>query len=192
MIENFAAYEKARRRNILNNARKTFYATVEDAQTIINWVFDSSKNNDFARSLFNAYDNYGKLTAAQCEAVRKCIAREAEWKANREQKKAEWAAKDAAEKAAAEVIPEGRVVITGEIISTKWYEGDYGSQLKCIIKDDRGFKVFGSVPRAIEDYAYSEEIELKGKRITLTGTVKQADDDPKFGFFKRPAKASLI
>lgn len=192
MIVNPDAYEAGIKRNIINNARKTFHANVEDSQEILGWINRNSDSNDFALSVLNAYYNYGKLTAGQCEAVRKCIAREAEWKAQREQKKAEWAAKDAAEKALAQEVPEGRVVITGQILSTKWYESDYGSQLKCVIKDDRGFKVYGSVPNAIVDYAYSEEIDLKGKQITLTATVSPSDDDPKFGFFKRPAKAQLV
>lgn len=89
-------------------------------------------------------------------------------------------------------VPEGRYEITGEIIYTKWYDGDYGPCLKCTIRDDRGFRVFGSVPTSIVDYTESEEIDLIGQRIQLTGTVKQADDDNRFGFYKRPAKSILL
>jgi len=194
-IVNLSAWEDGRTRKIVANAQKTFNATVADAQQIINWVMDSSIGpdaNEFACSLFESYNTYGKLTEGQCAAVRKCIAREAEWAAQRADKQSEWNRKNEAEKAAAEEVPEGRVQITGEIVSTKHYEGDWGTQLKCVIKDDRGFKVFGSIPASVEDYAYSEDIELKGARITLVATVTQADDDTKFGFFKRPAKAELI
>lgn len=90
------------------------------------------------------------------------------------------------------IVPEGRYEIIGEIIYTKWYDGDYGPILRCTIRDDRGFRVFGTVPTAIVDYTESEEIELKGQRIQLTGTVTQADDDNKFGFFRRPAKSILL
>lgn len=90
------------------------------------------------------------------------------------------------------IVPEGRYEITGEILYTKWYESDYGPCLKCTIRDDRGFRVFGSVPTAIVDYTESEKIDLIGQRIHLTGTVTQTEDDNKFGFFKRPAKAELI
>jgi hypothetical protein len=89
-------------------------------------------------------------------------------------------------------VPEGRVEITGEIIYTKWYEGDYGEVLQCTIRDDRGFRVYGSVPTVIVDYASSEDLELKGQRIRLTGTVKPSHDDPQFGYYKRPAKSQLI
>jgi len=91
-----------------------------------------------------------------------------------------------------EAIPKGREEITGQIIFTKWYESDYGEVLKCTIHDDRGFKLFGSVPTIVVDFAQSENIELKGRRIKLTGTVKPSDNDPQFGFYNRPAKAQLI
>jgi len=194
-IVNISAWEDGRRRNIVANAQKTFNATVEDAKEILRWIGDSTigpNPNEFACSLWDSYHTYGKLTEGQCAAVRKCIAREAEWAAQRADKQSEWNRKNEAEKAAAEEVPEGRVQITGQIISTKSYEGDWGTQLKCVIKDDRGFKVFGSIPSSVEDYAYSEDVELKGSRITLVATVTQADDDTKFGYFKRPAKAELI
>tara|TARA_R110000751_G_scaffold28858_1_gene74922 strand:- start:139 stop:420 length:282 start_codon:yes stop_codon:yes gene_type:complete len=89
-------------------------------------------------------------------------------------------------------VPEGRVEITGEIINTRWYDGDYGEVLQCTIRDDRGFKVYGSVPTVIVDYASSEDLELKGQRIRLTGTVKPSYNDPQFGYYKRPAKSQLI
>ena len=85
-IVNLSAWENGRTRKIVENAQKTFNATVADAQQIINWVMDSSigpNANEFACSLFESYNTYGKLTEGQCAAVRKCIAREAEWAAQR-------------------------------------------------------------------------------------------------------------
>lgn len=192
-VHNFDAYSRARSQYIIQNAQKTWNANTPDAGEILNWVHSSELDgNNFAASLSEAYSTYGKLTEKQCEAVRNCIARDLERKHQYDQKKAEWAKQEAAEKALAPEVPEGRYEITGEILFTKWYESDYGSTLKCIIRDDRGFKVFGSVPSAIVDYAYSEEVELKGQRVQLTGTVTQADDDTKFGYFKRPAKSILL
>ena len=70
-----------------------------------------------------------------------------------------------------------------------------------VVKDDRGFKVYGTVPQAIIDEAvprphslgaqvWDYEV-LKGQRITFSATVQASDDDDKFGFFKRPTKAAL-
>jgi len=184
-IVNLEAWENGRHRAIISNAQKTFFATVEDANDILDWVHYNSENNDFALSLSNAFDKFGKLTEGQCNAVRKCIARA-------EENRAKWQAKNEQERANAEDVPEGRIQITGVIVSTKFYDNDWGTQLKCVIKDDRGFNLFGSIPSSVEDYACSEEIDLKGLRVTLTATVIQSDDDTKFGFFKRPSKALII
>lgn len=56
-----------------------------------------------------------------------------------------------AAEAAAHPAPTGRVVVTGEIVSTKMVEGDYGTAYKILVKDDAGFKVWCSLPKAQAD-----------------------------------------
>lgn len=56
--------------------------------------------------------------------------------------------------AAAHPAPEGRTVVTGEITSTKVVEGDYGTSYKILVKDDQGFKVWVSLPKAQADEAF--------------------------------------
>jgi len=80
--------------------------------------------------------------------------------------------------------PEGRVTITGEVLTVKLIDGYYGSTLKMLIGDDSGYRVWGTVPAAIDPE--------RGDRVTLTATVSPSDDDPTFGFYKRPTKAALI
>lgn len=96
------------------------------------------------------------------------------------------AAEKAAEPEAAPVVT-GRVEVTGKVVSTKWVDG-YGPRAravkKMVVLDDRGFRVYGTVPTAIRGVE-------RGERVTFTATVEASDDDETFGFFKRPTKAQL-
>jgi hypothetical protein len=100
----------------------------------------------------------------------------------------EWKAKEAAN---AVDVPEGRIEITGEVVSIKHQDGDYGVATKLLVKDDRGFKVWGSAPKSIDDTFSHTPTLVKGARVKLTATVTQSDDKG-FGFYKRPAKAEII
>ena len=98
---------------------------------------------------------------------------------------AERDAQRAAEQANAKPVVEGkRVIITGEVVSVKWQENGYGGREVMTVKDDRGFKVWGSVPSSIDAH--------RGDRITFTADVEKSDRDDTFGFFKRPTKAELL
>lgn len=124
----------------------------------------------------------------------------------------------AAESAANPVV-EGRIEITGEILSTKVVENDFGTSFKIVVKDDRGFRVYGSLAKSLVDffvdefnekhndpyaYGYSVWFEgssnettigldgIKGRRITFSATVEASNDDKGFGFFSRPTKAAPI
>lgn len=85
-IENHAAYDRAVHRNILNNARKTFMKR-ERAQDVVNWLHTARGN--FASSLLESLNTYGKLTDKQFAAVLRCIegdaARKAEWESKRQE-----------------------------------------------------------------------------------------------------------
>lgn len=77
----------------------------------------------------------------------------------------------------------GRGVITGRVLRTDIK--DNGFQLRTVftVLDDRGFKVWGTVPAAID-------VVEAGQRVTFTATVEPKDET--FGFFKRPTKAEVI
>lgn len=81
-------------------------------------------------------------------------------------------------------IVDGKQTICGRVISTKWVETMYGSTRKMLVEDVKGYKVYGSVPAAIDSVNNGDEIEF-------TATLSSSDDDPTFGFFKRPTKASI-
>ena len=86
-------YADAVKRNILANARKTFCRTYEDHTAIYHFLIAHSWSN-FYRSLYDAFENYGKLTPKQVETVRAGIAREAspEWAAQQAERRAARAA----------------------------------------------------------------------------------------------------
>jgi hypothetical protein len=101
-----------------------------------------------------------------------------------EQSEAERAARNKAHEEG-EDAPEGRVEITGTVLSFKWQSSDYGDVLKMLVQDDRGFRVWGSVPKSLDDAE-------RESRISFTATLAQSDKDSKFGFFKRPTKAAVL
>lgn len=105
-------------------------------------------------------------------------------KYQQEQRDAERAERDAAHQAG-ENAPEGRIVVTGTVLAFKVQESIYGDVLKMLVQDDRGFRVWGSVPASLDDAE-------RESRVTFTATVTASDKDTKFGFFKRPTKAAII
>ena len=129
-------------------------------------------------------------TEKQAAAIRRIAARRAE---------------EAAEPKAE--VPSGRMVVTGVIVSTKHTWNQYSDTLKMLVKDDRGFKVFGTFPTSLADEIYGIwhndhpeenmygpdcwEEEAKGRRVTFTATLERSRDDANFGFYSRPSKAAL-
>jgi len=135
----------------------------------------------FIGSLVDRLDEGKTLSEKQISAGADAIARHFDRKAAR-----------AAEQEAAEPVVEGRIEITGEVLTTKYTDGYYGSTKKMLVRDDRGFKVWGTVPESLDrvDGILSSETVLKaGQRVKFTAQVEASSDDPKFGFFKRPSKA---
>ena len=86
-----------------------------------------------------------------------------------------------------EVI-EGKLTIEGEILTIKEECNMFGVALKMLIGDDRGFKVWGTMPRAIED----DDNCQRGSKVRFIATVQRSETDASFGFFKRPTKAEVL
>ena len=85
-------------------------------------------------------------------------------------------------------VPAGRTEVHGTILSVKLVENFYGATLKMLVEDDRGFRVFGTVPSGLK---YTDE-RLKGSSVAFTATLEPKADDPTFGFFSRPTKAHIM
>jgi len=87
--------------------------------------------------------------------------------------------------AAGVTAPEGRLTVTGEIVSTKTVESDYGITYKMVVKTDEGWAVWCTIPTSISEAE-------KGDRVTFTATLERSDKDPLFAFAKRPTKAEIV
>jgi hypothetical protein len=103
-----------------------------------------------------------------------------------------------AEWEAAADCPEGRVEVTGVILSVDIRETAFGSQWKMLVRDDSGFKVWGSIPQKLKEqtetflnHQFFDGTDLKGKRVSFIAAITPSKDDQKFGFLKRPTKAKL-
>lgn len=129
---------------------------------------------EFLSDMVAKFDRTSDLTRKQIDAFVKTVNSRIE---------------DERKDAEAEDVVEGKIDITGEILSVKQHVDDYyyppKVTRKMIVRDDRGFKVWGSVPSSI----YSAD---RGDRVSFSARVTRSDDDAKFGFFKRPTKAKII
>ena len=117
----------------------------------------------------------------------------------------ERAAKKAA-KATGPKVAEGRLSVSGRVVSTKSYETDYGTSYKMLVELEDGTRIFGSIPSNIWDeveflgayrkLAWNETdgvmTKLVGVVLKFTATIEASKDDVSFGFFKRPAKAEIV
>ena len=87
-------------------------------------------------------------------------------------------------------VPFGKVTVLGVIISSDHRTDPYTGGVREVItvKDDRGFKVWGTCPAKL---ARGFD-ELVGMRVTFTADLTQSDRDETFGFFKRPTQAEVV
>ena len=96
------------------------------------------------------------------------------------------AAEAAARAEAATSVVEGRGAVAGTVRSIKTVDTDYGTTFKMVVEDDRGFRLYGTVPNAILD-----DVEV-GSRVEFVARLEASRDDETFGFYSRPTKARLI
>ena len=142
----------------------------------------------FFQDLLSRARRFGSLSDAQLA----CLVKGYEKSKVRDAERAAEQAAEAARVEAAEPVLNGRQTVTGHVISTKWVDSQYGGSLKMLVRDDRGFKLWGTVPASLGYSELGERSLAKGDRISFTATLEQSKDDEKFGFFKRPTKAELI
>lgn len=138
---------------------------------------DHEHTNSFVADVARKLRLYGELTERQVEAVRKAVARDAE------------RADNPPEVEPTAPVVEGRQVITGRVLTVKFQEGYYGSTLKMLVRDDRGFKVWGSVPASLDTGNNGVD---RGDMVRFTATVERSEQDETFGYFKRPTKAEVL
>lgn len=151
---------------------KGLIAEFVDANPDLAFMADKNHEhtNDFVADVARKLRLYGSLSERQVEAVRRAVKRDSE---------------PVVEAPKVPVVT-GKVTISGEVKSVKVQYSDFGSTLKMLVLDDRGFKVWGTVPASLQD-----GID-RGTKVQFNATVEASRDDESFGFFKRPTKAVFI
>lgn len=167
----------------------------EHCSEMAEWILTPSAETvhpiflDLARKLIR----HGKLSEKQIDFARKLLREHFEKERNGGLTDRQ--IEIAKEREAAEPAPVGRVEIKGTVIKKPEYrENGFGESLKMVVKDDRGFAVWTTVPSSlelIEDGEFQRGLD-KGDRVKMTITLQPSDKDPKFAFGKRPAKAVLL
>ena len=163
-VEHPAAYEAAIKRNIINNATKTFYKTYPDAGDIVTFLNVNAHKNAFYSNLLGSLDTYGKLTEKQVLAVRKSIATLAE-------RKAQWTAQAATKNATRTFIGAEKKKITVTLTvkkaivvdRPKFYWADSGTSLLRICEDADGNVIV---------FSGNADFPAEGETATITATVK--------------------
>jgi hypothetical protein len=105
-------------------------------------------------------------------------------------------------KANAKPVPTGDgIIIEGVMVKRYWQDNDFGGALRMIVEGDDGWRVWGTLPASLMS---SEQYDAdgnrtgytlgadEGDRVRFTANITASDDDPSFGFCKRPRKASII
>jgi hypothetical protein len=164
-IEHPAAYEAAIKRNILNNATKTFYRTYPDAGDIVTFLnANASFKNAFYSNLLDSFETYGKLTEKQVIAVRNSIAKIAE-------RKAQWTAQAAVKNATRTFVGVEKKKITVTLTVKKaimvdrprFHYYDSGTSLLRICEDADGNVIV---------FSGNADFPAEGETATITATVK--------------------
>jgi len=161
------AAKKAEKREARAAARKA------DAKKLFPDAVELLENYEgnirFVKEIAARYNEAGFLSEKQAAAVVKTVAQ---------------AAVDAI---TATPVVTGRIVLEGEIVSMKETVDFYGAKVVIVLKDDRGFKVYGRIPAKLLD----AEVNT-GSRVRFTATVTESDKDKTFGFYSRPTKAEVL
>jgi hypothetical protein len=142
-------------------------------------------NSSILRDFWNSIHYWGKLTEKQEAVARRILTENAERDANREAKRAEVIQQ--IRDGVIQGVPTGKDRrVEGEVLGMKWRDSQYGSTLKMRVKTDEGWTVWGTVPSRWHDNPDEEENLHPGDRVAFYAEVTASDDDPSFGFFKRP------
>lgn len=175
---NLSAHEYAdtQLRTLVKKARNKIAADKAMAALLPNRLADLSvTTNVITNSIRGNFRKWHSLSIKQWALIKKL--------AHQEEKKVE-------EQAAAKPIPaellEGRHTISGVLLGLKSEPGYAWNTYvtKMLVLDDRGFKVWGTLPDAIYNIQ-------KGDRLTFDATIEVSKRDECFGFSKRPTKSSF-
>ena len=157
-----------------------------DEPEVVEFLDELPENERFAFlvDMKAAYERFGSLTVNQTNAVKKIM--------ERREEQARKQVEEAVQLAHAPLAPEGRETVQGTIIRRKSAPGYMGgTSWKMLVKLDDGNKVYGSIPRSIEDGVWAtDDGSYEGKRVEFTATFTRKEDH--FSYYKNPAKGKVL
>jgi hypothetical protein len=195
-----ADFQNLRKSAKLNRERATRDERIETLREnpAIARLLDGGKHVDASEFLYDVRSKaleHGRLSVGQIAAVERAferIAQKDRWEAERRAEALRLA--EAGVKA-----PEGRVEVTGVVLSAKEHQSQFGTAIKIVVKSDDGWKVWTTAPSSLfsevdVDTKVIEEVReaLVGKRIKFVAALTRSDSDAAFAFGKRPTKASFV
>jgi hypothetical protein len=167
----------------------------------IDWDGLYASSNSFIQDVLRRGRQYGSISEKQINALCNALKRDEEY----------------AERKANEVevpkmaVVNGKQTVEGQIVSTRLQESQFGTVMKMLVVcqgSEGEFKLWGSVPtfkvkcEHVDPgcYCYSDAKGNKfayasvgvGDVVRFNADVSASADDPFFGFFKRPTKASVV
>ena len=92
-------------------------------------------------------------------------------------------------------VTDDRIKFTGVIEKTYHKDNQWGGQWRMFFVDDRGFKLNGSAIKETyidEDGDEDRRFVDDDVRVSFVAKVTPSDDDPKFGFIKRPNNVEVL
>lgn len=172
--------ERLNRQKMVQEERQRFLQGNPRAKEQLEWLGDLGQaaldDNFFSSLIYQLDETKGYWSNAQMDALDRARDR---YEENQLRKQ-----RELERQKNATPCPNGAETITGEVLSTKWVESQWGSTKKMLVADDRGFKVWGTIPSSMD--------ADRGDRVTFIANIEQSDDDQYFGFFKRPRKAQVL
>lgn len=179
------AAELNRQRRAIKNRRLAWFAVDPDREVAFAFASERVEDRDYGyegmrHSFVSKINRDGETTDKFVRAIMRDMARTERYAEERAAKQAE--VKEPV------VVGDG-VEVVGEVVGVKWHENDFGGKLAITVKDDRGFRVWGTAPRAL---IASDEQKLRGSRVSFVANLTASPDDETFGFFKRPRRAQFV
>lgn len=170
-----------RERQRIKNERLRWFAVNPDREVAYGWASEMVSAGDYGyegmrHNFVHKINRYGSTSDKFVAAIMRDMVRSERFAAER-------AIQEASNRPV--VVGNGQTV-TGEVVSIKFKDDGYGGLRHVMtVRDDRGFALWGSVPRAIDNVE-------KGERVTFIANVTKSDNDDCFGFFGRPRKAEIL
>jgi len=204
-VETAAEFQNLRKSAKLNRERATRDERIESLRQnpAIARLLDGGRDVEASEFLYDVRSKaleYGRLSDGQIAAVERAfaqIARREQWAAERRAEALRLA--EAGVKA-----PEGRVEVTGVVLSAKEHQSQFGTAIKIVVKSDDGWKVWTTAPASLlinvdaaavkSATTVIDEVReaLVGKRIKFVAALTRSPSDAAFAFGKRPTKASFV